>query len=253
MSRQSNIRWQKSDSEELRKAVKNFNAKISRLEKKNPEIKEVLPDKVSARTLKKMIKTRQDLKREINTLKRFSKKGSEEIETYGDYNIKVTKWQRQEMNRRLPNVNKKRAERLEYLENIELKYKGESLGYTKGDIGMGRMERTGLQPLKGITKGMSQRDIGMKWKMLVKESQSGYHREKDYLCRENYIKGIEDEFNWSTSKAKVGKIVSKIKNMDIDEFLETFYSEQDAHFDEIYRPNDDEYENYLNKLEAVWL
>lgn len=74
MSRRHNIKWQKSDSQDLSKAVKNFNAKISRLEKKNPELKNALPEKVSVRQLKELINTRQDLKREINSLKRFSKK-----------------------------------------------------------------------------------------------------------------------------------------------------------------------------------
>ena len=42
MSGKSKIRWQKSDSEELNRAVKNFNAKITRIAKKNPELENAL-------------------------------------------------------------------------------------------------------------------------------------------------------------------------------------------------------------------
>ena len=65
------IRWTKSDSEDLAKAVKNFNAKIKRLETKYPKTKNSLPQKVSLKEMKDLIKTRADFKREINALKRF--------------------------------------------------------------------------------------------------------------------------------------------------------------------------------------
>ena len=60
MSRKHKIRWKESDQQELRKAVKNFNAKIDRIAKKNPELKNALPEKASIRQLKELIKTRQD-------------------------------------------------------------------------------------------------------------------------------------------------------------------------------------------------
>ena len=37
MSRQPKIRWRKSDEQELKRVVKNFNAKLNRIEKKNPD------------------------------------------------------------------------------------------------------------------------------------------------------------------------------------------------------------------------
>ena len=94
MAKQHPIKWKQTDDKELAKVVRNFNNKISRITKKNPDLKNALPDKISVRQLKELINTRQDLKRELNALRRFSKRGAEEIITYGDYNIKVTKWQK---------------------------------------------------------------------------------------------------------------------------------------------------------------
>ena len=76
MSRKYKIRWQESDTQELARAVKNFNAKISRIEKKHPELKNALPEKMKVGELKNLINTRQDLKREINSLKRFTDKNN---------------------------------------------------------------------------------------------------------------------------------------------------------------------------------
>ena len=107
MSKQNRINWRDSDKQELKRAVKNFNAKIKRLEKKNPSNKNVLPEKVSVAQMQELINTRQDLNREINALKRFTKRGAEEIvDVPGtDYNLKITKWQRTEMNRRAAIIN----------------------------------------------------------------------------------------------------------------------------------------------------
>ena len=95
MSKQYKIKWSKQDIEELNKVVKNFNAKITRLNKKNPENANIHPEKVSTADLKKLIETRQDLKRELNALRRFSKRGAELIVDAPDtqYNVKITKWQ----------------------------------------------------------------------------------------------------------------------------------------------------------------
>ena len=249
MSRRSKIRWQESDEQELKKKVRNFNAKIERLAKKNPEIKNALPEKVSAKQLKKLINTRQDLKRELNALSRFSRRGSEEIITYGDYNVKLTKWQKNEMNRRAGVINARRSRRLKQLEELEMTQHGESLGYTKGQMGMGRIERVELSPINAFTPGMNQRDIQKKFNVLMKESQSDFITEKDYRCRDNYIKGLEENFNSSD----IADIKRKIQNMDIKDFLKTFYAEADADFEGLYFPNQSQYHAYLNKLRSIWL
>ena len=99
MSRKYNIRWTDSDNEELKRAVRNFNAKVDRVAKKHPELASNLPEKVRVKELKELIDTRADLKRELNSLRRFSKKGAEQIivVTESNYNLKVTKWQLSEM------------------------------------------------------------------------------------------------------------------------------------------------------------
>ena len=155
MSRQPKIKWREQDLKELARVVKNFNAKLNRIEKKNPENMKYMPkfsktiydedlggeaiiftDRLSVNQMKELIQTRQDFNREINALKRFSVRGAEQIvnipDTYN--NIKTTTWQRTELNRRQVIINKARKKKLEEIESIELQEDGKKLGYTLGNL-----------------------------------------------------------------------------------------------------------------------
>lgn len=259
MSRKHKIRWQESDTDELTKAVKNFNAKITRIEKKNPELKNALPEKMSARQLKELINTRQDLKRELNALRRFTDKNNkigitddgtyQGIEIYGDYNIKITKWQRKEINRRVAVINRRRKQRLEVLENIEVTSKGQKQGYTKGQLEMGRVEMIELQPMEGLTPGTNEVEVRKKFKSILIQSQSDFYSLKDFRTKANYITGLYNNFN----EADIKEIVDTIKDMPLDKFLETFHSDPDAKFEGLYAPNQSQYGKYVKSLKAVWM
>ena len=262
MSKYHKIRWRESDSQELAKAVRNFNAKIDRL-KKNPQrlktssltegmrddyLINILPEKVSVKELKQLINTRQDLKREINSLKRFSKKGSEQIVQVdgNDYNLKITKWQKAEITRRIGGINKRRQARLEKLANIELESRGEKLGYTKAQIGMGKEELTALTPLRAFTKSMTQTALKWKWKVIMSESQLDYFTKTDYRTRDNFIKGLTENFQENDIK----EVVDEIKKMDIESFMNKFY--QNDEFEPIYSPDEELYEAFLGSIKATW-
>ena len=250
MSKYHRINWRDSDSKELARVVRNFNAKITRLAKKNPQIEKSLPEKVSVREMKELIKTRQDLKREMNSLRRFSKKGAEEITIVpgSQYNLEITKWQKTEMNRRVGIINKRRKNRLDEMENIELTSRGKSLGYTKGQLGMGRIERAALTPMNAFYRSMGRKDLMKRYKAIIKESQSSYFSESDIRLRESFIKGLEENFNVHDVKDVVGTI----RKMDLKEFLNTFYRE-DSPFEFVYPPTDEQYQAYLSQLKAIWI
>ena len=159
MSKQHKIRWRESDTKELARVVKNYNAKIRRLKNKDPQkYKNTLPqfydsktdsytEKLSVGQLKEIINTRQDLQREINSLKRFTKRGSEELVTVpdNDYNLQLTKWQKTEMTRRVAVINRRRKKRLEEIQETEMTSRGEKLGYTRGQLGMGKQQEVELR------------------------------------------------------------------------------------------------------------
>lgn len=268
MPKYHRINWRDSDLQELSKAVNNFNRKITRLSKKYPQIKNVLPEKITVAQYKELINTRQDLNREINALKRFTDrkneikllddgtfKGIEEVPGT-DYNVKVTTWQRKEINRKVGIINRKRKQRLKEIQETPMKSRGQELGYTRGQFGMGTIEENALKPIKGFTQRMEQYNVKERWKTLLSQSQSDYFTKKDFLLRENYIKGIKTHYDYESVK----DIIAKIEGMDIKEFLNVF-NEEGATF-EIPSPPFDiqeqeiKYEEYLsweNALRSIWM
>lgn len=246
MSKQHKIKWRESDTKELTRVVKNFNAKLNRLAKSNVDI--ILPDKVRVSEIKELINTRQDLLREINMLKRFSKKGSEKAVVIegNENNLTITKWQKTEMNRRVGIINRKRKERFELLKDLEVYSRGQSLGYKKGDIGMGRISEHTLKPMNAFTRSMSKGDLKQKWKAIMKESPSDFFTETDFRLKQNYIDSMLRNYN----EEDVKDIIEVINNMDIKDFIVKFEQEQDV-FDWNY-PDEEKYRQYLSTLKSIW-
>lgn len=249
MPKHHSIRWKPSDDAELRRVVKNFNAKISRLEKKNPHERAALPERVTVKQLKSLINTRQDLNRELNALRRFSRRGAEEIVTapYNKYNLKITKWQRSEMQRRAGIINRRRKKRLDEVAGIELESRGEKLGYTKGAIGMGKAEEIELSPIRAFTPAMSRADARKKFAALLKESQSNYWHERELRMKANYIKSLEENFN----PADIADVVAEIEDMDFSEFRKIFEAEG-GNFELSYPPDAESYQAHLTALKSIW-
>jgi hypothetical protein len=67
----------KSSAKELQRAVNNFNAKVKRLENVDREID--IPEKESITAIKDRVSSKWDLNREINRLKRFTKRNAEDL------------------------------------------------------------------------------------------------------------------------------------------------------------------------------
>lgn len=111
MAKQSNIRWRDKDVENLRKAINNFNAKIRRVKKRpvtkdKPDVSEYQPESVTLKALKGTIETRADFNRAINKLKRYSRRGSEEVIT-GKKGLTLTFWEKNETAIRTATLNRK--------------------------------------------------------------------------------------------------------------------------------------------------
>lgn len=260
MSKFHKIKWTDDDQKELERVVRNFNAKITRLQKKDPSQilnslpkgmkvnKNALPEKVTVKQMKELINTRQDLKRELNSLKRFSKKGAEKIELVPDtdYNLQVSKWQRKEMNRAVGIVNRRRKDRLEMIRDVSV----EGHDFTLGQLGMGKQAENELKPTSSFYRTMTQTDLKKRYISLKHERQSQYFTDKDYRVKENYIKGLTDNY----AESDVKDIIKAIEKMDIREFLDKFMAVDLNTFEWASGPpNQEDYQGYLNRLKGEWL
>lgn len=254
MSKRYNIRWKQADSDNLSKAVKNFNAKISRLEKKDPSIKNALPERISVRQMKELIDTRQDLQRELNALRRFTQRGAEQLVDVpdNDYNLQMTKWQKQEMTRRIGIINRRRNKRREEIGVIERTSGGKKLGYNVSQaiesIGMGTADENSLKPMTAFTPSMSRTWLNKKFKNILTESQSTYWHQRELKMKGTFINTLLENYN----PFDIGDVVDAIENMDFKTFYRIFTAEG-GNFEIAYPPDSEQYEAYLSQLKSAWI
>lgn len=71
------IRWKNTDYLTLGRAVAQFNRKINELNKEEKKL--YLPENITYSNVKEGIQTRAELNRVINSLRRFSKQGAEDL------------------------------------------------------------------------------------------------------------------------------------------------------------------------------
>ena len=262
MPRQYNIKWREQDEKELRRVVRNFNDKLRRLVKKNPANSNILPqfwnektqefeNRISIDQIKELIDTRQDYNRQLNMLKRFSRRGAERIvETGSDYGAKTTKWQEQEQKRLVQTINRRRKVRLETLNAVEMMNASGMLGYTLGQMfGMGLAEQNKLKPTQAFTRGQTQKDIKWKWRALQAEVKDTYYNERDEMLKNNYIKALTENFDVNDIK----DVIANIRSMGSDEFYLKFEAKGDA-FEWAYPPKKGtpEYNDYVSELRGYW-
>ena len=240
--------------------ARNFNDKLRRELKKHPENRNILPQfwneqtgqfesRITIQMLKESIATRRDYNRNINMLKRFSKRGATEIvELPSQYGAKTTKWQKAETIRLTSIVNRRRQERLEKLNAVEMMDASGKLGYTLGQrFGMNLASRNKLSPTKSFTVGQSQKDIQYKMRGLLKETQSSYYNMRDRMLKENYIRAIQENYG-----SKLDDVVNKIRTMNDELFVLKFEARGDK-FEMIYSPDSEQGKAYASELRSYWL
>jgi uncharacterized protein YktA (UPF0223 family) len=196
MQRKSNIKWRDNDVQKLNRIVKNFNAKIDRLLKKNNDLKDVLPQKIDKKSLAEKIETRQDFNREMNSLQRFSKRGSEKIVS-NKQGVTTTKWQKSEIGRKVAVINAQRTK----LRNVALKD-----GTKKGT--MGSVKTNNLNPKPFNFKDMEKRDWNKFVESVEKQIQSTYSQAKAEAYKVAYLNAIDEHLGEHGAMLK--KVLSQV-------------------------------------------
>ena len=151
------------------------------------------------------------------------------------------------MNRGAGIINRRRRERRELLENIDLKQNGKKLGYKRGQVGMGKAEEISLRAINAFTYKMDRTSINMKFRTMMIESQTDYFTQKDYQLRTNYLNALKENYNVND----IQDVINHIENMDIEDFLNQFY-EDPGEFEFVYPPDLEKYQTYVNRLKSKW-
>lgn len=219
MPRQYNIKWRTEDKQQLSKVVRQFNAKLTRTSKKHPELKPYLPERLTVQGLKEQIHTRNDFNREVNSAKRFLKKGAEAPYT-SEKGIKTTEWERKEIGIKVATINRRKARERKTADVSS--YKGT----------MGSIRENNLLPKKYNIDKIKPTDWEKYVQSVEKQVASTYSTDMQTRYKENYIKGAENIFSPADAQAVVA-IVSSIPDA---EFMQLFYDDPVLQLAFVYDP-----------------
>lgn len=235
----------------LHATVRDFNLKVDRLysKAKTQGEKAALPEKLDADELMRQASSKDALIRDIKDYKGFLKRGAEKLEELPDtkFNIKITKWQKETMERSLEEINEARErERQEWLAS-NVKYGGKEAGYTQGQARMDTGDFDEFYPMKMYNYSSTYSDMREKFKLMIRERQEGYWTARTELARINYTEKLEAVLGGHP----VGRMLFKqIKERPLEDFKRTLLGEDDL-FHWLY-DLDTQPDKYDSLVETIW-
>lgn len=188
------IRWKRGDYITLGKAVAQFNKKINELNAE--ERKLYLPEIVNYNEAKSNITTRRELKRVINSLKRFSHEHAEDLYVT-EGGERLTKWEYQE----LKNLQRSAKQHLNRELGTINKQAQPYVSQTEFEI---RSNLNNIKKLDRATKSDFQR-IKKRVNLI---GSSDYEMKKARIWKENYMESIKRYEGYEN----YDKLMKKLKN-----------------------------------------
>lgn len=214
------IRYDKKLEKEISRVVKNFNQKITRLEKDEREL--ILPTKITKKEIKENVYTRTELRRKLNELKRFSTRGVEQTITTKT-GVKLSIYELNEIKRETARVKRNVTREIKRLQTEKPKVFGKIQTSTFSEMGdtdylnlLAR--RKALE--KDITK-LDKQELE-RYKKLVKKTGKN-QQYMNTIFKENYFKMLTDlgyYFNYDNDK--LNKLKNKLMKLNSNDFLKVF-------------------------------
>ena len=174
MPRQPNIKWSSADRAEVNRIRKNFNAKVTRMEKAGVD-PSIIPERISAKNIYQEVSTRRDLANFKKDSQAFLKRESETITEYKGQLI--PKYEKERISRMVRSVQQQKAQ------------KRKELSAEKGNLTLAK--ETDLRPLNPDKPRTAE-----EWKKFVYSLEKQYtdksRLENAVKYKENYLKAIKD-------------------------------------------------------------
>lgn len=209
MPKTSNIKWRKSDKQEISKTVQQFNAKITRTLKKHPEWAEFMPERLTVQGLTEKIQTRKDYNREVRSVQRFLQKGAE-APFQSKSGIKTTQWEKKEVGYKVAQVNRQRT----------IEAKRANVSTEKGT--MGSIEANNLKPKKYNIDKIKPSEWNKFVNTVEKQVMSNYNYDKMVRYKENYLQAIITNLG---TEGKAKELYDYVSQLDPEFMYNVYYDD----------------------------
>ena len=220
------IRYNKALNDKISKTVRNYNAKISRLEKKNPYL--ALPDKITATSVKNMSDTRKDLNRELSKLKRFSKRGAENTIMLPSGEM-VSAYELAELKRESARLQRNLTRRINKLASIKPKVAGIEQDYTYAEMGDMRLNNmiAKRNALKNFKSKLTSGEDVKKYMKLIETTRNKQNYQIN-IFKNNYLDKMlfAEAYMIGYDQDKINVIKEKMSTLSNKDFLNAFDNEK---------------------------
>ena len=237
---QSEIRWKRGDYIKLGKAVSDFNKKINELQ--TEENKLYLPEKIDYKEAKENVKTRSELNRIINSLRRFKREGAEELYTT-EAGEQITRWERRELG-----IQSRIAQTRLRAELKDLNKPLES-GFSRVQMGSTRSREIEAQ-IKNLKQIENKK--GYEFKRLKERIQnigrSDYIMKKAMIYRENYLKEMEKYSHFDNYDKLMAKLNSIQNPVSFYEYVSKNELTQDLTYQSDQYYSQQEFNRFVEEL-----
>ena len=230
------IRYDKKLNQEINRTIKNFNQKISRLEKSEQDL--ILPSKITKAELKESVYTRQELKRKLKQLRSYSIRGAEKtVKTEGGVNLSLYDLKNLQKESRRIKANLTRE--INKLRTTSPSVFGKKQASTFAQMGDQyylnlQARRSALE--KGKITKLKPEQLKQFITLLDKTN-----RNKTYynnIFKDNYLKMLTDMgYFYGYDNKKLGELQSKLSQLDSNNFLKLFREEKSIQAILDYYPN----------------
>lgn len=217
------IRYDSKLNSEINKIVRNFNQKVTRLEKNQQEL---LPTKISVRELKKSYNNRNDLKRKLRELKRFSTRGIEQvIET--KQGLKISKYDLINLKKENARVKRSLTMEIKRLETTSPKVLGKKQKTTFAQMGdqhyLNLVARR--KALEKEIMNLNKAELERLKNLIDKTLKNKAYMNSTF--KENYLKMLTDlGYYFDYDNEKLQKLEDKLMDLSPDKFLKLFQEDK---------------------------
>lgn len=225
------IRYNKQLNASINSIVRNYNAKIKRLEKVEEEL--YLPELTSVKEIKESVTSRKELNRMLKDLQRYSERGMEKTIRFAS-GLKMSKYQSETLKRNLKIAKAKTTREINQFTSSTIKVFGIPQNtpheYDESYLNL-KAQREKLN-----------KDISTLNKKELERLQSNiedvlYSEERELQYKENWIDMIDKlSYYGEIDKEKKEEIIKRIKNISPSNFTKLYRNEKSIKaIQELYR------------------
>lgn len=217
------INYDKQFNNKINRVVRNFNAKVRRLEREGLKY---IPDQVSVADLKSTYFDRDSLKRRLRQLERFSERGAEDI-VQMSRGARATKWQIETLKSDMAYLKRQYGREIVRYGNIIPTSMGKPQAVSYARMGDPKYENLKILK-KGLEKDITMMEQGDFNRFSKKVSSQIRRKERQkYILFANYFTFLEDvAYKAGIDEELLNSVKDKLYKMDIDKFVEFFETEK---------------------------